>query len=160
MKSSKRAGPTSGRKTKALNGVDLFRSMEGKTSGEWGHLKLTFVQDNLSQEEIAESRRVRWRKNEIWKTPQGFSLVPDGRAGMIYFRQGQKLVALGAELAGSDYLDIVVFDDGFGRWIDVNSLECTVVTPEEQASIRKELIDWLTRKGLKFSIGGIVIARR
>ncbi len=147
-------------KPQPFNGVDLFRAMEGKTSGKWGKIGIKFVPDTRSQDEIASARRDLLRREKLSETPQGFSLVPNGRAGAIYFRRDQELIRLGAELSGSDRLDIIVFDDGLHYWIDVNTLEYKAASSEEQQSIRAELIEWLLKKGFKFSIGGQILAQR
>jgi hypothetical protein len=143
-----------------LNGVELFKAMEGKTSGQWGKIGIRFVPDTRSQEEIVADRRDQLRRENLCKVPQGFSLVPNGRAGAIYFRRKEELIRLGTELSGSDRLDIIVFDDGLRYWIDVNTLDHSAVSSEEQQSIRTNIIDWLLKRGLKFSIGGQVVAQR
>ncbi len=126
----------------------------------WGDKKITFVPDSRTPEEVVAADRARWREHRIWEIPQGFSLVPNGRAGTIYFRRDQKIIELGAELAGATYLDIVVFDDGIKEWIDVNTLVSEAISTDEQRAIRNALIDWLTKRGLKFSLGGVVVTRR
>jgi hypothetical protein len=156
----KRKDKTRRAQPQPLNGVDLFRAMEGKTSGQWGKIGIKFVPDTRSQDEIAEDRRKLLRSERLSETPQGFSLVPDGRAGAIYFRREQELIRLGAELSGSDRLDIIVFDDGLRNWIDVNTLEHRAASSEEQQAIRSDLIEWLLKKGLKFSIGGDIVSER
>ncbi len=160
--SGKRKRVGSGRQepSKPWNGVELFKEMEGKTSGYLGHIKVTFVRDDRSDEEIGAADRARWQEHRIWEMPLGFSLVPNGRAGTIYFRRGQKLVELDAELAGNPALDIVLSGGDLSKWIDVDTLGSEPVSAEDQSGIRDSLIEWLTKKGLKFSIGGVVIVRR
>jgi len=143
-----------------FNGVDLFKAMEGKAAGQWGKIGIRFIPDTRSQDEIASARRDQLRREGLSDIAQGFSLVPNGRAGAIYFRRDQKLIRLGTELSGSDRLDIIVFDEGLRYWIDVNTLDYTAVSSEEQQSVRANLIDWLLKRGLKFSLGSEIVAQR
>jgi hypothetical protein len=126
----------------------------------WRGIRISVVPDDRSPEEIQATRRAIWRNDRIWERPEGFSLVSKGRAGSIYFRRGNKIIDVEAELAGNPALDIVVSEGGLARWIDVYTLECEPVSREEQVGIRTALIDWLTRRGTKFSLGGVIITQR
>jgi hypothetical protein len=122
----------------------------------WKGIKITVVEDDRSPQQIQTDLRAIWRKSKIWNVAQGFSFVPVGRDGKIYFRRGEKIIVLGVEPAGDPSLDIVVYDDGIRQWIDSTTLECEPVSLDDQRAIRSALIDWLAKRGTKFSLGGVV----
>jgi hypothetical protein len=128
--------------------------------GHWNGIKVSVVEDDRSPDEVQEARRAIWRKNRIWERPEGFSLVPKGRIISICFRRGEQLVDFAAEIAGNPAIDVVIFDDVPKTWIDVHTLECEPVSVADQTAIRNALIDWLTERGVRFSLGGVIITKR
>jgi hypothetical protein len=130
--------------------------MSNKLPGQHGSsdIPITISADTRSNDERRAAERALWKKAQIWKRPQGFDMVPDGRAVSLTYRDGDRLIDFPAELAGGAHLDIIVFDDGPKAWIDVRSFESEPVSADEAARIRADLIAWLKGRGVRFTIGG------
>lgn len=111
------------------------------------------IDDEVTPEEFQEYERVTWREDKIWELPAGFTVVEKGRQGAIYYRRGDAVVGFTWEFAGGPTLDILIWEDTASiQWIDVHTLERKPVAPEDRASTKQGLIDFLAQRGASFSL--------
>jgi hypothetical protein len=54
------------------------------------------------------------------------------------------------ELSGDPSVNLIVWDPGVLRWINVYSFGRTRATLKEQEDVERGLIDWLLGRGVKF----------
>src|SRR4051812_46620863 len=66
-----------------------------------------------------------WREEKVDELPEGITLKRDGRAGYLYFRRGNRFIAIDAEVAGDAEFDIVLFVPDSLQWVDVRTFERT-----------------------------------
>ena len=112
---------------------------------------ITFVTHTFSAEEKRAMAVAGWKRDGVTKLPQGVSLVPHGRAASIYLRQGDRFLALSAELEGVSDVDVCVYTEpGLSSWIDVGSFQSSPAGLDEQREALQAVGDWLRARGTRF----------
>lgn len=100
-------------------------------------------------------RKWYWKKQKLSEKPQGFNLNIDGRTGTFFYREGNKVVQMDIEMAGTTRVDLIIFNEKFENWIDIDMLEYEPMSIDDQKRFRNLLIDWLRSEGIRYSLGGI-----
>jgi hypothetical protein len=109
----------------------------------------TVIHESLSDDQQRKLDRRRWRKDKVQGLAEGFSMVPDGRAASIYFREGERFAEFAAELSGNPEFDLILFEDAAPRWIDVNSLDPRAIPKDERDRILSALRRWFDSRGIR-----------
>jgi hypothetical protein len=112
---------------------------------------ITIIFEPISAEKRRARDEIRWKQNHVEKLPEGFSLVPDGRSGRLYFREGDRFIEVYVELAGDPSLDLVLELRGLKSWISLATLSRDPVPPDEETRIRSEMEDWLRKRHMRYS---------
>ncbi|MEO7779456.1 MAG: hypothetical protein ABIY63_18170 [Fibrobacteria bacterium] len=97
--------------------------------------KVIYLPDTTSPEERLEHAREIWRKNKLLEKCEGFSLIPNGRSGIFYYREGNKFIKISIELSGVEYLDLIIFESKFDQWISIDTMNYEPMTIEESKKI-------------------------
>jgi hypothetical protein len=72
----------------------------------------------IPPERVREYNLQRWKRDKVEALPQGFTIVPNGRAGTIYVREGDRVHSFYAELAGAAAIDIIVDVPSKPEWLN------------------------------------------
>jgi len=105
----------------------------------------------MDQKMASRLNKQRWRRHRISDLPAGVSIVQEGRTASIYIRHGRSAIEVQAELSGSDRYDLLINDAGFGRQIDVETLQPSLAPPDAFAAAKESLESWLAAKGWRFA---------
>jgi hypothetical protein len=112
---------------------------------------ITFVYEPMTNETRLEVAKKRWRQDGVIALAQGVTLVPHGRAATIYFRDGDRFVALDAELAGASNVDGFIYTEpGIAAWADVKTFDTGPTSPEERRTILAAVAAWTNGRSAKY----------
>ncbi|MCP4607555.1 MAG: hypothetical protein GY845_02410 [Planctomycetes bacterium] len=102
----------------------------------------------IPQEQIEAWDHERRQKDKLHKLMQkdGFHIKQHGRTGTIYYIDSGRVCEIDFELAGVRELDILISPNAIESWA---LPEHTVLTQEERDNIRRDLKNWLIKKGIK-----------
>jgi hypothetical protein len=78
------------------------------------------------------------------RIPQGFTLKMYGRAGYIYFRENENIMAIDVEISGSTQCSLVLYHEGLYCWV-FPKLE--PIAAQLTNEILPKLRLWLTQSG-------------
>jgi hypothetical protein len=104
----------------------------------------------MSADENERINRRRWRRHRIATLPTGITFVQEGRSGSFYFRTGQYVVELEAELAGTAQTDITINREGYANMIDLLTLQQSPAIPQAARDAQQALEAWLAERCWRF----------
>jgi hypothetical protein len=123
-------------------------------TGRCGRIRVTVVADDRTPEEVESDERKRLHKDRIGELPEGFSLLEKIRGGDIYFRHGDEVIMFDYEFSGDPKVTVLVMSHPPMRWIHVHTLQSRRAPIDDQSSTKAGLVDWLTGRGIRFSLDG------
>jgi hypothetical protein len=133
------------------------RELDDQIPEGWTTVKLGNSPYASYQHYIAQSIKDRWgeerrRKHHVseFLSKDGFHLVRDGRGGMIYYVNSDKLIEIEIELSGNPAFDIIVYFHSVTHCALPKRIE---LTQEERNQLKPELIQWLSSEGIRASLG-------
>ena len=86
----------------------------------------------------AELDRLRRKTDNIDELPEGFTLKPHGRDGVVYYREGERVLELSYEADGTS-AGILLYLGGLDAWL-LPSRRLT--SPADRQRIRDALENW------------------
>ena len=89
---------------------------------------------------VARWNAKRRRDHKVAELEPGFSFRASGRAGCIYYREGDKILELHWEMSGVDEYDVLLSLNGLREWA-LPHVE--PVEPAKQEELLAALRDWL-----------------
>lgn len=103
------------------------------------------VEDSVDERSKASFDRSRWTNDRVSELPDGFTLRPCGREGSLYYKEGDRVLELGFELAGNQDRSILISRTGLKKWILPGR---DLLTPGEHQRIEGLAARWLEDMGL------------
>jgi hypothetical protein len=111
-------------------------------------MEIEYRYEPIDQVEIDKWNRRRWKKYNVDKLEDGFTLVRDGRTGSIFYKENPRILELSYELSGSPEFDILIDESGLTKWILPSK---DAIDKDKVIFIKKELALWLKNSNTRFS---------
>jgi hypothetical protein len=99
----------------------------------------------MSEQDLAKSQRQRRKKAGVPDLEQGFTNRSEGRTGMFYYREGDRILEFGWEFSGGEGPgEILISPDAFREWFHpaVEPIEA-----DKQAQIKEAFIRMIRNQG-------------
>ncbi len=101
-----------------------------------GKNKIIYEPSSAKQRDVLDAERR--REDKVDQLGEGFHLVPRGRDGVVYYREGTRVLELPYEMDGTQP-GILLYVDGLDRWVLPSP---TATAPAERQRIRAALERW------------------
>jgi len=111
-------------------------------------MEIEYRYDPADAPDIDKWNRRRWKKYNVDKLEDGFTLVRDGRTGSIIYKENSRILELSYELSGSPEFDILIDESVFTKWILPSK---DAINKDTIVIIKKALAFWLKNLNTRFS---------
>jgi hypothetical protein len=88
-------------------------------------------------------------KCKIDQLENGFTIVRDGRAGSIFYKENSRILELSYELSGTPEFDILIDNSGLSKWILPSQEK---IDKDKISNIKNELATWLMNSNTQHSL--------
>jgi hypothetical protein len=111
-------------------------------------MEIEYRYEPVDQAELDKWNRRRWKKYNVEKLDDGFTLFRDGRTGSIFYKENTRILELSYEISGSTEFDILIDESGFTKWILPSK---DAIDKDKTEIIKNALALWLKNLNTRFS---------